>query len=123
MEQMYKEKSNNLISKNEWMEEGKKRFGEDFAKWKFKCPSCGKIQSYESIREEMESKSFKSKRSFRIESGKPQPSPYSECTGQDCDWVAYGLFSGPITVIFEVDKPYDENLKVNCTMSFEFAEN
>jgi len=27
----------------EWLDEGKKRFGADFANWRFKCPACGHV--------------------------------------------------------------------------------
>ncbi len=30
----------------EWNQEGEKRFGKDKKNWKFKCPNCGNIQSY-----------------------------------------------------------------------------
>ena len=30
---------------NEWREEGNKRFGKDFKKWKFICPKCKTIQT------------------------------------------------------------------------------
>ena len=35
------------ISVKEWIEQGEKLFGKDKKKWKFKCPSCGNIQSCE----------------------------------------------------------------------------
>jgi len=31
----------------EWLIEGERLFGKDKKKWKFVCPSCGNIQSYE----------------------------------------------------------------------------
>ena len=33
------------MTKAEWEAEGKKRFGNNQMKWKFKCPSCGHIAS------------------------------------------------------------------------------
>jgi len=41
------EKMKEIISCDEWIQEGAKLFGEDRKKWRFKCPSCGNIQSYE----------------------------------------------------------------------------
>lgn len=35
------------ITRDEWFAEGERRFGKDKKKWKFKCPNCGNIQSYE----------------------------------------------------------------------------
>lgn len=102
------------MTQQEWMEEGKKRFGEDYMDWKFVCPMCGHVAS---IRE------FK-------EAGADSPnSAYQECIGRytgkgspkegdtsGCNWVAYGLFGIPngkgITVIAD-----DEN----GTECFEFA--
>jgi hypothetical protein len=31
----------------DWIEEGKARFGPDVRKWRFKCPSCGHVQTFE----------------------------------------------------------------------------
>lgn len=33
------------ITANEWLREGKRLFGDDMKQWKFKCPSCGHIQT------------------------------------------------------------------------------
>lgn len=35
------------ISREEWLEQGKKLFGDNLIKWKFRCPSCGNIQAPE----------------------------------------------------------------------------
>lgn len=35
------------ITRKEWYEEGEKKFGKDKKKWKFVCPNCGHVQSYE----------------------------------------------------------------------------
>lgn len=44
---MNKEKADGIVSltKDEWLQRGKERFGKDYKEWKFKCPSCGNIQS------------------------------------------------------------------------------
>lgn len=73
----------------EWLNEGKERFGEDFAKWRFKCPACGHVNT---------GKEFK-------DLGIDLNSMYNECVGRHtgkgsprkddssgCDWAAYGLF-------------------------------
>lgn len=33
------------FTKDEWLSNAEKRFGKDKKKWKFRCPSCGHIQS------------------------------------------------------------------------------
>jgi hypothetical protein len=33
------------IKHEDWLAEGKAKFGEDVSKWKFKCPACGHIQT------------------------------------------------------------------------------
>ena len=112
----------NTITQDEWLAEGTKRFGEDKRNWEFVCPACGRVQSYNIIQVEMNNDAFKPKRSFPVEDGKPQVAIYSECTGPECNWVAYGLFSGPVTVILDPVKSYNEAKKDNCAMVFEFAE-
>lgn len=111
------------ISKINWMVEAKKRFGDDTNNWKFKCHMCGRVQSYSSLKEEIGAGTFNPKRSFPIdENGMPDVTIYAECTSPDCNYVSYGLFSGPVTVIIDPKKPHDANLKKNCTIVFEFAE-
>src|SRR5690348_15158627 len=74
------------ISLDEWQNRGRELFGEDIYTWKFKCASCGNIQSYESIRK-----------------NNPQIGHISEsmvyfsCEGRinkaiNCDWTLGGLF-------------------------------
>lgn len=89
----------------EWRAEATRRFGPvEEGNWSFVCPACGHIQGPASIKA----------------SGYGDPNrAYLECYGRgtlkdghlafrqgkkpgelaDCDWKAYGLFSGPITVI------------------------
>lgn len=104
-----------VMTQEEWMTEGERRFGEDFMDWKFVCPMCGHIAS---IRE------FK-------EAGADGPNcAYQECIGRymgkgspakgdssGCNWAAYGLFGIPngkgIIVIA------DDDIGTEC---FDFAE-
>jgi hypothetical protein len=109
------------ISKQDWLAEATKLFGEQTNDWKFKCPSCDRVQSYSSIKAEVESGNFKPKRYFADKDGMPDVTVYSECTSPNCNWVAYGLFCGPVTVIIDPEKPHDVNHKENCVMAFEFA--
>lgn len=74
---------------SQWLEEGKKLFGEDYTKWKFKCPACGHVQSVQDF----------------IDIAIDGNNAYSECIGRytgkgspvkgdtsGCNWAAYGLF-------------------------------
>lgn len=110
------------ITKEEWLAEAKRRFGEKTNDWKFKCPHCGRVQSYASIKEEVDNGTFNPMRPFpKDENGFPEITVYSECGSPGCDWVAYGLFSGPVTVIHDPSQPVNEAVKKNCSMAFEFA--
>lgn len=73
----------------EWHEEGKKLFGEDFKQWKFKCPACGHVQTIQDF----------------LDVEADGNSAYQECIGRHtgkgsavkgdtsgCNWAAYGLF-------------------------------
>ena len=78
-----------------WKEEGKRRFGEDIKKWRFKCPMCGHVAAVQDF----------------IDAGAKDPgnSAYEECIGRytgagtpteenrgkGCNWAAYGLFGIP----------------------------
>lgn len=66
---------------DEWREEGKRRFGDDFSNWKFVCPNCGNVAS---------GKEFK-------DLGAAPNDMYCNCIGRydetkGCNWAAYGLF-------------------------------
>ena len=78
-------------SVKDWLEEGRKRFGE-VKNWRFKCPMCGKEYSVQE---------------FMDAGGGGPNSAYQECIGRyrhasppnkengnpdGCDWCAYGLF-------------------------------
>lgn len=68
-------------TKEQWLEEGRKRFGNDFEDWKFICPKCGNIASG------IEFKNV----------GADINSIYVDCIGRyvsdkGCNWAAYGLF-------------------------------
>ena len=105
-----------VMTQREWMEEGKRRFGEDFMNWKFQCPMCGHIAS---IRE------------FRDAGADNPNSAYQECIGRytgkgspqkddssGCNWAAYGFLGIPngkgIIVISD-----DDGTGPDC---FDFAE-
>ncbi len=112
----------NRISKDDWLAEGKRLFGEDRREWKFKCACCGHIQTIAD---------FIELRNLKIWDGDAQIA-YHSCIGRydtripakdlgrldgrsksPCDYTLGGLISLAKTVV--VDDNQNEH-KV-----FEFA--
>ena len=75
-----------------WREEGGRRFGASYLKWRFRCPMCGHVASVQDF----------------VSVGADANAAYNECIGrytgkgapQDgddsgCNWCAYGLFGIP----------------------------
>jgi hypothetical protein len=101
-------------SHEEWLAEGKRRFGDDFTTWKFECPICGHVAAVGDYRQ------YK-------ERGADPNSATSECIGRyqgvhgfqksgegPCDYAIYGLFQIPGAI---VTTPEGKEFK-----SFAFAE-
>lgn len=70
----------------EWRAEAVRRFGQDPAKWAFRCPQCSSRATGADFQE----------------AGHPERLG-QECIGRHvddrgCDWTAYGLIPGPWTV-------------------------
>ena len=83
----------------EWLAEGKRRFGENYDDWKFSCPICKHVASIGDFRQ-------------YIDKGASEQSAATECIGrflpkdptlapnrrrlpdggEACDWCSYGLF-------------------------------
>ena len=65
----------------EWLNEGKRRFGEYVENYKFKCPKCGNVASGQEFKD----------------AGCEPGAMAQECIGRyvkgkGCDWAAYGFF-------------------------------
>lgn len=93
----------------DWLTEGKEKYGESFTDWEFVCPKCGRTNK---VSEFMEL--------GQIE-GEAANNAYSECIGRytdtkGCDWAAFGLLKtlgkgreieaedGAITNVFDFSK-------------------
>lgn len=68
-----------------WREEAKRRFGDNGADWKFKCPSCGNVQSGQDFVDKC-----------RMNQTTGANSAYQECIGRHekeigCNWAAFGF--------------------------------
>jgi len=114
-----------VYTQEEWQAEARELFGDDPKNWRFKCSSsrCGREQSYNSLIQQFE-KGIKSQR-YGIpeqEDGNYKVNPYTACYGPDCNWVAGGLFSSGIIVVYDSTKPYDTQRMENCVYVFPFAE-
>jgi len=92
-----------------WIEKAKELFGKDSYNWKFKCPSCGHIQSINSML-----KHTPSLKAVEIEN-----MVFVNCEGRynakyGCDWTLGGLFQ-----IHKVEV----NFNGKICRAFEFATN
>ena len=108
------------LTKDEWLKKGEELYGKKVEDWKFKCPSCERIQSANTIREQME-KGKKSKRFGALKKG-DDFDPSMCCYSPVCNWVANGLFTTGILVIYDSAKEHDASLKENCTYVFPYAD-
>ncbi len=83
------------LTKEEYFAKGRELYGDDFFKWKLRCPICGNIQTPEDFRQ------YK-------ERGATTDSAFHNCIGRfsggskafgdqqpnpPCDYTAYGLFT------------------------------
>jgi hypothetical protein len=109
-----------IFSFQEWNAKGKELYGEDNKKWEFRCPSCKKIQSFESLKEQMK-KGIASQRYGILKSG-DNVNIECSCYQPDCNWVANGLFCSGFLIIVDITKPFCKRLLENCTYVFPFAK-
>ena len=70
-----------IMTRQEWLAEGERRFGEKYSNWKFVCPKCGNIASGQEFKD----------------AGAEPNDMYANCIGRfvegkGCDLAAYGLF-------------------------------
>lgn len=89
--------SMNRMKLAEWKAEAVKRFGEDIKKWKFKCPNCGHIQTFEDFEK------------AGIE--EPKNKFYYSCISRwtdetDCSWTLGGLFQIHSTEVLSDEGKY-----------------
>jgi predicted RNA-binding Zn-ribbon protein involved in translation (DUF1610 family) len=93
------------MSFEEWESLGKKLYGDDKRQWKFKCPSCGHVQSPEDFRKYKEKGAFPSDAYYNC-LGRYDPT--SEGTifkkGQPCNYTLGGLFKLSSRVVVDGDK-------------------
>lgn len=83
-----------------------KRFGPDYRKWAFQCPNCKDIATAQDFMDAIGSPTSRSASDRlgqecigRSLGAIDKSISKGQYTGRGCDWVAYGLFSGPEFVI------------------------
>jgi hypothetical protein len=79
------------ITYEQWAAKAVELFGPDVEAWRFRCPNCGNELSLAEAKQLYPELAGKG---WRVE---------QECIGRytrkvNCDWAAYGLFSGPVFV-------------------------
>lgn len=75
------------LSYEDWIKKAKELFGKDSYNWRFKCASCGHIQSINSMLEHnplLKAKDFENSIYFNCEGRTNE--------GYGCDWSLGGLF-------------------------------
>ena len=91
-----------VIEYSNWEKIGTDFYGEDRKEWKFKCASCGHIQSINSILSH----------NPKLESKEVGRTIYCECEGRinegyGCDWSLYGLFQCHKLVVYDNERKTD----------------
>jgi len=88
-----------IMTYEEWMAEGRRRFGKEFKDWKFECPVCGNIATVSDYQK-------------YADHGADPNSATCECIGRyqgirgfqkkgegPCDYASYGLFRIPGVIV------------------------
>lgn len=91
------------MTRDEWLAEGKKRFGDDVEEWKVRCPMCGKVTKVSEFKAAgAESPDCAFVECIGRYTGQGAP---SEAEGKGCNWAAYGFFGIPrddkYVIVFE----------------------
>lgn len=109
------------IAHADWTAEAKKRFGTDPRNWTFICPNCKDTANGHDLRAALDSKGRTEDKASDILGrvcigrllGALEEKTQKDWKGRGCDWVAYGLFQGPVAVTLP-----DDAGTIHC---FEFA--
>ena len=80
----------NKQTQEEWLNEGEQRYGEDFAKWQFKCPACGHVASGQDFKDAGAEPNDLHQTCIGRHNGKGTKNQTDE--GFGCNWAAFGLF-------------------------------
>lgn len=100
----------------EWLDEGKERFGDDFLKWRFKCPACGHVASGQDFKDAGADPNDMYQACIGRHNGKGADGMKGKDEGFGCNWAAFGLF-GNLSKGRVVVTPEGKEVEV-----FDFAE-
>ena len=95
------------MTEEAWRAHGRELYGEDSREWKFRCVSCGNIQSHASVTERNPEITDTSSWIFFACEGR-------HTDGVGCDWTLGGLFQ-----IHKLEVTDTDGRNVQC---FEFAD-
>lgn len=98
------------LTQEQLLAEAKERFGDDPMKWAFRCPSCKDVATSQDFSDALKEHPRKRRNGEDIIASdivgqecigrslgaRDKRQTYS---GRGCDWAAYGLFSGPWTIV------------------------
>ena len=76
-------------TREEWLAELKRRFGDDSMKWAFKCPACGKVSTVQEFKDAGATPNDAYQTCIGRHTGKGSPTKNSK---EGCNWAAFGLF-------------------------------
>lgn len=110
------------MTHEEWMAEGRRRFGDDVYTWKFVCPICKNVASVGDF-QQYSSKGATPDSATQVCIGRYNGSKFvafpgeGQKQGQPCDYALFGLFRLPGVIV--TGSPYADG---KDRMSFAFAE-
>jgi hypothetical protein len=93
-----------VMTYDRWMAEGKRRFGEDFDKWRFVCPICHNVAAIGEYRP-FKDKGASADSAVQECIGRYTGTPFkafgnsAKERGKPCDYAVYGLFRFPGVII------------------------
>ncbi|MCC3311494.1 VVA0879 family protein [Nocardia africana] len=90
-------------TQQELVDEARRRFGDDHWTWAFRCPSCGDIATARDFKDAGAAPELIGQecigRHLGALKGPPTTDGGRSIATRGCDWAAYGLFSGPWSIV------------------------
>jgi len=98
------------LTYDEWLKLGKRLYGKDIRRWKFRCPACGNVQSDHSVKRRNPSLGDTSSWIFFACEGR-------HTDGVGCNWTLGGLLQ-----IHRLEVVDERGIKPHRVRVFEFAD-
>lgn len=88
------------VTREEWIAEGERLFGDDMMKWRFVCPSCGNVQSVEEFAKYKDKGATPDSAYFNCIGRYDGHGDADMCSGKSpCNYTSGGLFCiSPVSV-------------------------